>query len=243
MNIFFKKIMRGRAFLLTKKLKFISILLSILLAFTLISPINSYASSQPVFTEEERNENNQSIIPKDKVIEGSPIDSGLILDDGENEVQPHALPFLIPVATPIIARIGGQIFVKAYLKNTTKNIIVRNHSYASRLHPSGVIFNKDGFPVFPYKYQTKRLPNSKLKESNYQQFKWSNAELKYAVNNTPGVKSKFNVMELNDIQNGKTPAGYTWHHHQNTGIFQLVKTDIHKATGHTGGRSIWGSLE
>lgn len=31
------------------------------------------------------------------------------------------------------------------------------------------------------------------------------------------------------------------HHHQTVGRMQLVKTDIHSKTGHTGGYSIWGN--
>jgi hypothetical protein len=33
----------------------------------------------------------------------------------------------------------------------------------------------------------------------------------------------------------KTPAGFTWHHHQNGTTMQLVPRDIHAETGHTGG--------
>jgi len=40
-----------------------------------------------------------------------------------------------------------------------------------------------------------------------------------------------------------TPKGYTWHHHQDYGRMQLVKTSIHSKTGHTGGWSIWGREE
>ena len=32
-----------------------------------------------------------------------------------------------------------------------------------------------------------------------------------------------------------TPDGYTWHHVEDGKTMQLVPTDIHKATGHTGG--------
>jgi hypothetical protein len=37
----------------------------------------------------------------------------------------------------------------------------------------------------------------------------------------------------------KTPAGYTWHHHQDYGRMQLVETTVHAKTGHAGGYSIW----
>ncbi|WP_436006733.1 HNH endonuclease [Knoellia sp. LjRoot47] len=36
----------------------------------------------------------------------------------------------------------------------------------------------------------------------------------------------------------RTPAGYTWHHHQDVGLMQLINRDVHRATGHTGGFSL-----
>ncbi|MGK3970047.1 HNH endonuclease [Sorangium sp. So ce118] len=33
----------------------------------------------------------------------------------------------------------------------------------------------------------------------------------------------------------RTPEGYTWHHHQDGTTMQLVPSDIHRMTGHTGG--------
>jgi hypothetical protein len=35
------------------------------------------------------------------------------------------------------------------------------------------------------------------------------------------------------------PDGYTWHHHQDHGRMQLIPREIHEATGHTGGFSLW----
>ncbi|MCP3167404.1 HNH endonuclease [Myxococcus xanthus] len=32
-----------------------------------------------------------------------------------------------------------------------------------------------------------------------------------------------------------TPKGMTWHHHQDRTTMQLVPTDVHARTGHTGG--------
>lgn len=37
---------------------------------------------------------------------------------------------------------------------------------------------------------------------------------------------------------GSTPAGYTWHHHQDCGLMQLIDSTIHALTGHTGGFTI-----
>jgi hypothetical protein len=35
----------------------------------------------------------------------------------------------------------------------------------------------------------------------------------------------------------RTPEGYTWHHHQDPGLMQLIEYDAHRLTGHTGGFS------
>ncbi|MFB8734335.1 HNH endonuclease [Bacillus sp. SL00103] len=46
-----------------------------------------------------------------------------------------------------------------------------------------------------------------------------------------------------DINHNKTPRGYVWHHHENTGKLQLVNKQIHKKTGHTGGKSYMGKIK
>lgn len=40
----------------------------------------------------------------------------------------------------------------------------------------------------------------------------------------------------------KTPAGYTWHHHQELGLMQLVDADVHGAFAHTGGVSVYQAV-
>jgi hypothetical protein len=51
---------------------------------------------------------------------------------------------------------------------------------------------------------------------------------------------QFTEEQLEQIMNGDTPDGYTWHHNEETGKMQLVKSETHARTGHTGGRAIWG---
>lgn len=41
------------------------------------------------------------------------------------------------------------------------------------------------------------------------------------------------------IKNGK--SSLTWNHHQETEKMRLVRYDVHKAVGHTGGNALWGS--
>lgn len=126
----------------------------------------------------------------------------------------------------------------------------RNEELAGKKHPiTGVPFEKrtvvaDGVkkeavvPRFDSIYDA-RLPKDKLTASDAVQFKECNKQLKEAVHSgceLRGITSE----QLEQIKNGDTPDGYTWHHDADAGKMQLVNTDIHQLTGHTGGRSIWG---
>ncbi|WP_288222361.1 HNH endonuclease [uncultured Clostridium sp.] len=89
-----------------------------------------------------------------------------------------------------------------------------------------------------------QLPEDLLKESNPKQFKECNDQLKDAINKDPELRNKFTEEQIEDIMDGKTPEGYTWHHDVETGKMELVETKLHDRTqggaAHTGGKSIWG---
>ena len=72
------------------------------------------------------------------------------------------------------------------------------------------------------------------------QFSECNAQLKESINSNPELKKQFTTEQLEDIALGDTPSGFTWHHDAETGKMQLVDTNIHNSTNHTGGRNIWG---
>jgi RHS repeat-associated protein len=91
-----------------------------------------------------------------------------------------------------------------------KLITIRNFKLAGGKHPTGVPFDKDGFPDFS-SYSKKSV---KIKQTGKpQDFDEANRLAGYE----------------------KTPPGMTWHHHQDGTTMQLVPTDIHRAVGHTGG--------
>ena len=46
------------------------------------------------------------------------------------------------------------------------------------------------------------------------QFEECNKQLKEAVENNSELKEKFSDEQLEQIENGDTPDGYTWHHHE-----------------------------
>ena len=130
-------------------------------------------------------------------------------------------------------------------------IKARNESLEGQNHPeTGVPFEKrqvevDGkqyevvAPRFESQYDA-QLPEDKLKSTDKEQFKECNAQLKEAVENDPELREKFDEEQLEQIENGDTPDGYTWHHDVDVGKMQLVDTETHQKTGHTGGRAIWG---
>lgn len=132
---------------------------------------------------------------------------------------------------------NGKKQVQATRNNSTKWLNIKNGKLAGKKHPkTKVKFNKDGFPIFK-SYGSITLPSKYLKSSNSTQFKYSNLTL---AKNKDALK-KFNKDQRKQIKEGKTPEKYTWHHHQTRGYMQLVNTKIHKKTGHTGGKSIWGT--
>lgn len=137
------------------------------------------------------------------------------------------------------------------LEENGQKILCRNEELAGKVHPvTGVPFEKrtmmvEGVkkevvvPVFKSKFEA-QLSGDKLKSSDAVQFKECNNQLKEAVDTTTDLRSSFTDEELEQIENGDTPDGYTWHHDAEVGKMQLVDTEKHQRTGHTGGRNIWG---
>lgn len=137
------------------------------------------------------------------------------------------------------------------VESQTEKIKCRNESLEGQVHPeTGVPFEKrqvevDGkqyevvAPKFDSTYDA-QLPEDKLKSTDREQFKECNAQLKEAVENDPELREKFDEEQLEQIENGDTPDGYTWHHDVDVGKMQLVDTETHQKTAHTGGRAIWG---
>ena len=132
------------------------------------------------------------------------------------------------------------------------DIITRNQALEGDVHPvTGVPFEQktvidaEGnaatgvFPKFESNFDA-QLPKDMLKASDKEQFTECGSQLKDAVSKDPEVAKKFSGEQLEQIKNGDTPDGYTWHHNEECGKMQLVESDIHAQTGHTGGRSIWG---
>ncbi|MBQ3837656.1 MAG: HNH endonuclease [Treponema sp.] len=137
-------------------------------------------------------------------------------------------------------------------KKISYEIHTRNESLEGEKHPiTGVPFEKktvkdaDGnyvtgvFPEFESVYDA-QLSEDLYQATDKEQFAECNKQLKESVEKDPELARKFTPEQLEQIKNGDTPDGYTWHHNEETGKMQLVESDTHAKTGHTGGKTIWG---
>lgn len=150
--------------------------------------------------------------------------------------------WMLPVVLPVVTRVSGQLLVRQTLTHTMRNITIRNGALANTVHPvTKVRFNANGFPIFNARVQV-QIDEALMKSSNAVQFRNANQKLLIEIQTNATVRSKFTASEITQIKNLQTPAGHTWHHHQNRQLMQLVNTTIHQQTGHTGGRAIWGTL-
>ncbi|MEB1809569.1 MAG: HNH endonuclease [Bacillaceae bacterium] len=104
--------------------------------------------------------------------------------------------------------------------------------------PDGMVI-EGTFPVFEEVYGAE-IPESMYLSSDYLHFKEANAQLGEAIISNPQLAEQFDNVQLEQIMNGETPDGYTWHHHEQPGVIQLIDTESHDLSGHTGGRVLWG---
>ncbi|MCR5771711.1 MAG: HNH endonuclease [Butyrivibrio sp.] len=74
-------------------------------------------------------------------------------------------------------------------------------------------------------------------KTDREQFDKCNQALKKAIKENPDLAKQFTKEQLEQIMNGETPDGYTWHHSEKDGTMQLVPFGVHNSTNHHGGRS------
>lgn len=133
-----------------------------------------------------------------------------------------------------------------------EHIDTRNQELAGQEHPeTGVRYEhcsvtlEDGknYDVVAPRFESQfdvALNKEDYGKSDYLQSKTCNEKLKEAVQTDPELASRFSGEQLEQIRNGDTPKGYTWHHDVYPGQMQLVDSSVHALTRHTGGRAIWG---
>lgn len=145
---------------------------------------------------------------------------------------------------------GGVDITKK--EDSPRKIKTINDSLEGKTHPdTGVPYERkvvetdtgekvDGvFPQFESALDV-QLPEDLEQASDKKQFDECNKQLKEKCKSDPEFRSKFTPDQLADIEDGYTPEGYTWHHNEEKGKMQLVDSDTHWNTRHTGGRNIWG---
>jgi hypothetical protein len=133
-----------------------------------------------------------------------------------------------------------------------KRIPTRNEGLEGKNHPeTGVPFvtkvveNSAGelvevvVPEFDSEFEA-QLPDEVCEANDNVQFDECNKQLKEEVENNPELREKFTDEQIEQILDGETPDGFTWHHDAEKGKVQLVDSEVHAKTGHTGGKSIWG---
>lgn len=97
-------------------------------------------------------------------------------------------------------------------------------------------------PQFESRYDT-HLEPEQLQADRSKHNEICNAKLKeYCDQNPEWAQETFSQKQLDQINSGKNPEGYTWHHDGGeVGHMQLVDSKTHHDTRHTGGIAIWGN--
>ena len=103
---------------------------------------------------------------------------------------------------------------------------------------------KNGYPNFEsVSFFGCTLEPKEFYNSDRVQFDDCNFTLLDEIDDDPELAKLYNfdADQMDDLENGKTPYGYTWHHDTlEEGRLLLVPTAIHQTCRHSGGRSSWG---
>ncbi|MCY8165447.1 T7SS effector LXG polymorphic toxin [Bacillus spizizenii] len=164
-----------------------------------------------------------------------------ILQDAGNTINVKNTPLLkrlVQSKEDLFTKAAPYTYRDEY--GNLKTVNLKMGHLKNEKHPkTGVPYDKDGFPIFKAKFDTK-IDSNLYKESDYLQFKDATLKLKEEIETDPLLRNQFNDLQIEMIKAGETPDGYTWHHHQDPGRMQLVDQKVHRKTGHTGGRHLWG---
>lgn len=184
--------------------------------------------------------------------------SGLILNGLYNKDYEKAMTGLKGVGKVVIV---GTVAITVFDLVEGDNIVAAqdgdflstyNNHLAGQVHPeTGVLYEAQSvelpngtevvgvFPVFDAVAEI-QLPTELYESNDSSHFLYANLSLSEAITNDSSLGDQFTAFQLNQIDMGKTPDGYSWHHHEHLGKLQLVDEDIHAQSSHTGGRVIWG---
>ncbi len=131
----------------------------------------------------------------------------------------------------------------------------RNGELAGETHPlTGVRYEKRIVEISGYKVEVVvpgfesvfdvQLPDKLCVEKDREQFRECNRQLYNEAQKKPQLAKKFTNEQMEQIKDGMVsggaPDGYTWHHDAQKGSMQLVDSDVHADSRHTGGKALWG---
>ena len=99
---------------------------------------------------------------------------------------------------------------------------------------------KEGvFPVFDAHFEAV-LPVSDYHAGSYAHQQTANEQLLWSYEQNPAQFEDWSDVQIEQLLDGETPEGFTWHHHEEMGRMQLVDSDLHGPSSHIGGMSVWG---
>lgn len=131
----------------------------------------------------------------------------------------------------------------------------RNEGLAGTTNPiSGIEYEKRIVEINGYQVEVvmpkfesvfdAELPEGLNEAKDREQFKECNKQLYEKIQEDPELRKQFTSEQIEQIKDGMTnggaPDGYTWHHDAEVGKMQLVDSDIHADSRHTGGKTLWG---
>lgn len=203
--------------------KVITVVMAIALFFSLLTPAGiGKVYAQESSTSDVKAQNEVSIDPPE-----------------DNTYEMTRFGWIKPAVKAVVKVIKGKKHVQATLKNSKVWKEIRNQHLAGKKHPvTGVLFDKNGFPIF-------NGPKFKLelaywKSANKTQWNNIKGTVKNKLVTDVMFRKQFTQSEINQINAGNIPDTYRLHHYQDAGYLQLVHKNLHDKTGHTGGRAIWG---
>lgn len=107
---------------------------------------------------------------------------------------------------------------------------------------TGISFDKDGFPKFKPIAEVK-IERKYWRKDREAHFYRASKILYEQIQKSSRLKKKFSQRAISTFKRGDLPSKYSWHHHQDRGVMQLVDSEIHSKVRHNGGYSIWGKKE
>lgn len=132
-----------------------------------------------------------------------------------------------------------------YIKTINESLVGKKHPISKVRYRRVYLDYTDGrkvvggFPVFKSIVDI-QLPEELYQESFKKQKKYLSSMLNEMIQKDHKLKKQFSKEQLEEIADGVIPDGYVWHHNEKEGLMQLVDSEIHAQSKHTGGNYLWG---